>query len=116
LVLDDFGTGASELKFILDQCLSAIKLDRTLIARIGESDPERLLRALIGIARTFELDVLAEGVERPEQVHFLVSHHCLKVQGFLFGRPTRKRDLAAVIAKDLRNASQQAPADETAAA
>jgi diguanylate cyclase (GGDEF)-like protein len=117
LVLDDFGIGASDLKLILDQGITAVKLDRTLVARIGEGhESERLLHGLIGTARSFKLDILSEGVERPEQVHFLVSHHCLKVQGFLFGRPARKRDLAAVIAKDLRNSTQETPADATAAA
>ena len=62
------------------------------------------MRGLIGTARSFDLDVFAEGVERAEQAHFLLSNDCQKVQGYLFGRPARKTDLAAIIAKDLRNA------------
>jgi EAL domain-containing protein (putative c-di-GMP-specific phosphodiesterase class I) len=80
---------------------------------------ENLIRGLIGTAQSFELDILAEGIERPEQAHFLMSNHCQKVQGFLFGRPMRVSDLGAVIAKDLRNAipkEPDAPAASTAAA
>ena len=88
-----------------------------MVERIGEGrEPERLLRGLIGTARSFGVDILSEGVERPEQVHFLVSHHCSRVQGFLFGRPARKRDLAAILAKDLRNALHHGPATDASAA
>ena len=63
-----------------------------------------LVRSLIGAARSFDLQVLAEGVERAEQAHFLMSNDCHNVQGFLFGRPVPARDLAAIISKDLRKA------------
>jgi EAL domain-containing protein (putative c-di-GMP-specific phosphodiesterase class I) len=64
---------------------------------------EDLLRSLIGTAESFGLAILAEGVERAEQAHFLLSHDCRHVQGYLFGRPAPMRDVGAIIAKDLRN-------------
>jgi diguanylate cyclase (GGDEF)-like protein len=104
LVLDDFGVDTSKLKLLSGRLVDAVKLDRTLVNSIGAAvEQEALLKGLIGTARSFELEVLAEGIERVEQAHFLVAHDCRRVQGFLFGRPARKRDLAAIVAKDLRN-------------
>lgn len=121
LVLDDFGVDNSRLKLLSRSALDAVKLDRTLVERVGEEpETESLLRSLIGTAQSFDLDILAEGIERAEQAHFLMANDCQKVQGFLFGRPTRKRDLAAIIAKDLRNAMEgelaAPPRSSTAAA
>jgi diguanylate cyclase (GGDEF)-like protein len=121
IVLDDFGVDNSRLKLLSRSALDAVKLDRSLVERVGE-EPEmaELVRGLIGTAQSFDLDILAEGIERPEQAHFLMSNDIQKVQGFLFGRPTQKRDLAAIIAKDLRNAleseSSKPPRSSTAAA
>jgi EAL domain-containing protein (putative c-di-GMP-specific phosphodiesterase class I) len=77
-----------------------------------------LVRSLIGTAQSFDLDILAEGVERAEQAHFLMSNDCKKVQGFLFGRPAPAIELAAIIAKDARNAFGEptAPQSSTVAA
>ncbi len=59
-------------------------------------------------------------MERAEQAQFLMSHDCRKVQGYLFGRPTAAPELAAIIAKDTRNAvgeaREQPPKSSTAAA
>jgi diguanylate cyclase (GGDEF)-like protein len=110
IVLDDFGLGGSRLRSLPGMACDAVKLDRSLIERVGE-DPEveKLLKGLIGTARAFELDVQAEGVEQVEQAHFLMSNDCRNVQGFLFGRPTHRRDLAAIIAKDMRKSTDAAP-------
>ena len=104
-MLDDFGVDNSRLSLLARAALDAVKLDRTLVERVGEEpEGESLVRGLIGTALSFALDVSAEGVERAEQAHFLASNGCQKVQGYLFGRPARKTDLAAIIAKDFRNA------------
>jgi EAL domain-containing protein (putative c-di-GMP-specific phosphodiesterase class I) len=81
----------------------AAKLDHRFVQRIGEEpEIEKLVRSLIGAARSFGLNVLAEGVERAEQAQFLLANGCTDVQGFLLGRPAAARDLAAIVAKDLR--------------
>ncbi len=121
IVLDDFGLDVSRLKLLARSACDAVKLDRSLVAQVGEEPAtEGLLRSLIGTAQSFHLDILAEGVERAEQVQFLMSNDCRKVQGFLFGRPTAAQDLAAIIAKDTRNAigeaQEQLPKASTAAA
>lgn len=107
IVIDDFGVGTSKLRALSGSPCRAIKLDRTLVEPIG-ADPqgESLVRSLIGTARAFDLDVLAEGVEQAEQAHFLISNDCHNVQGYLFGKPAPIHEVAAIIAKDLRNATE----------
>lgn len=103
IVVDDFGLDNSSLQSLARSSCDAVKLDRTLVQRVGEEpEAENLVRSLIGTARSFDLAILAEGIERAEQAHFLMSHGCRNVQGFLFGRPVPATELAAIIAKDLR--------------
>jgi diguanylate cyclase (GGDEF)-like protein len=110
IVIDDFGLDNSKLRAFSRSACDAVKIDRTLVDRVGEEpEIENLVRSLIGTAQSFDLDVMAEGVERAEQVHFLMSNACDNVQGFLFGRPMHARDLAAVIAKDMRKAIDEEP-------
>jgi diguanylate cyclase (GGDEF)-like protein len=117
IVLDDFGLDGSKLRSLARSPCEAIKLDRTLVERLGEEpEMENLVRSLIGTAQSFELGILAEGVERAEQVHFLMSNACENVQGFLFGRPARAQDLAAIIAKDMRKVLDSGPAPAAAPA
>lgn len=119
IVLDDFGVDNSRLQLLPGSPCDAVKLDRSLIERVGQGqEVGNLVRGLIGTAQSFKLDILAEGIERPEQAHFLMSNKCEKVQGYLFGRPTRTTELAAIIAKDLRKAipKDEAPPASSAAA
>lgn len=106
IVIDDFGLVSSQLKGLSRLACDAVKLDRSLIKEVGaEPEAENLVRGLIGTAKSFDLAILAEGIERAEQVHFLMAHDCRHVQGFLFGRPTRASELGAIIAKDMRKAT-----------
>jgi diguanylate cyclase (GGDEF)-like protein len=108
IVLDDFGLDTSKLQLLSSSACDAVKLDRTLVSQVGEvPEMEHLLKSLIGTAQSFHLDILAEGVERAEQAQFLMSNDCKKVQGYLFGRPVAASDLAAIIAKDTRNAMSE---------
>ena len=120
IVLDDFGVDISRLQSLSRSACDAVKLDRSLIERVGqEPEMENVVRSLIGTAHAFDLDILAEGIERAEQAHFLMSNDCQKLQGYLFGRPTPAHELAAVVAKDMRNAvggDDEAAPEATAAA
>jgi diguanylate cyclase (GGDEF)-like protein len=103
IVLDDFGVENSSLKALVQSLCNAVKLDRTFVQRLGEEPQmEKLVRGLIGTARSFDLAVCAEGVERAEQAHFLMASGCELVQGFLFARPAPAAEVAAIIAKDTR--------------
>lgn len=103
IVIDDFGIAGLGFEALARSPCDAIKIDRTFMHRIGE-DPavDLAVRGLIKTANVLDLEVVAEGVERAEQAHFLMSNDCRDVQGYLFGRPAAPSEVAAIIAKDLR--------------
>lgn len=86
--LDDFGTGYSSLTHLRSFPGALIKIDRSFIANIPESKNEAaIVRSLIGMAHDLGLRVVAEGVERPEQLEFLRAMQCDMMQGFLLSTP-----------------------------
>ncbi len=88
VVLDDFGTGHSSLAYLKSIPLDAIKIDRTFVAAVpGTGADTSLVMAILEMARGLGLKVIAEGVEREEQVAFLIANGCRQAQGFLFGPP-----------------------------
>jgi EAL domain-containing protein (putative c-di-GMP-specific phosphodiesterase class I) len=86
--LDDFGTGYSSLSYLKQFPLSVLKIDRSFIqdAMLNKKN-ETLIIAIITMARSLGLEVVAEGVEKDEQLVFLRLQHCDSVQGFLLSRP-----------------------------
>jgi EAL domain-containing protein (putative c-di-GMP-specific phosphodiesterase class I) len=88
LVIDDFGIGYSSLSRLKDLPMHGLKLDRSFIAGLGGQKRDReIVRAIIAIAHELQLFVVAEGVERPEQVEFLLSAGCDAFQGHIYSRP-----------------------------
>ncbi len=88
IALDDFGTGHSSLNYLMQLPVDMIKIDRSFIGRIGENRKSReIVRLALDIASTLELETVAEGVETPEQMDFLIENGCRSVQGYLTGQP-----------------------------
>lgn len=89
IALDDFGTGYSSLAYLLKFPIDTLKIDRAFIRDI-DSQPESLkvLESIIGLAKSLELHVVAEGVETKEQLDLLQQRECNYIQGFYFARPT----------------------------
>ena len=95
VLIDDFGTGYSSLSYLRQFKISALKIDKSFIAGAClENDNGKIIRAIIGLAHNLNLQVVAEGVESPEQLEFLRSHHCHFGQGYLFGRPLPLSEIA----------------------
>ncbi len=88
IILDDFGTGYSSLTYLKSLPLDALKIDRSFI-RTLTTDPRdtAIVTAIIGVARSLGMDVVAEGVERVAQKQKLLELGCTVMQGYLFGRP-----------------------------
>ena len=86
--LDDFGTGYSSLAYLRRFPLAALKIDRSFVHDVHlDPDAAPIVEAIIALARTLRLDIVAEGVEHEEQRSFLVDGGCGALQGYLLGRP-----------------------------
>lgn len=94
VVLDDFGTGFSSLSHLSELVVDGIKLDHSLVSKVGAC-PRRtkLTLATIRMAHDLGLQVTAEGVEHPEQAELLDTMDCNFVQGFYFARPAPPEEL-----------------------
>jgi len=88
--IDDFGTGYSSLAQLQQLPVDTLKVDRSFISHMG-SNPEdmEIVKAVIALAHSLDLDVVAEGVEQQEQISTLVDLKCECVQGYFFHRPLR---------------------------
>jgi EAL domain-containing protein (putative c-di-GMP-specific phosphodiesterase class I) len=88
LTIDNFGTGYSSLSYLKHFPIDRIKIDRSFVADIKQSnDDATIVEAIISMAHSLNLKVVAEGVENCEQLHFLVARNCDEVQGFHLAKP-----------------------------
>ncbi len=88
LSIDDFGTGYSSLAYLRRLPLDTLKIDRSFVQDIPQSQQGMdIVQAIIGMAHTLKLKVVAEGVETPQQLEFLREHGCDFIQGYLLSRP-----------------------------
>lgn len=88
IAIDDFGTGYSTFSYIKDLPADTLKIDMSFIRDIHENEESRaIVKAIIALADTVGLRVIAEGVEYEEQAAILRSFGCLEAQGYLFSRP-----------------------------
>jgi diguanylate cyclase (GGDEF)-like protein/PAS domain S-box-containing protein len=95
LAMDDFGTGYSSLSYLSRFPVDILKMDRSFV---GSGENVALQSAIIALGASLELDVVAEGIELPEQEQSLHDLGCEIGQGFLFARPMPSADLAAFLA------------------
>lgn len=95
LSIDDFGTGYSSLSYLKRLPVDRIKIDRSFIKNLYHcSDDAAIVEAIISMAHSLNLKVVAEGIENSEQLHFLTSHNCDEVQGFYLAMPMYANELA----------------------
>ncbi|WP_128923862.1 EAL domain-containing protein [Bradyrhizobium guangxiense] len=88
IALDDFGTGYSSLSYLEAFPLDRIKIDRSFVASLGQSERSlAIVRAVIGLAHGLGVPVLAEGIETDTQMSLLIQEGCDEMQGYLIGRP-----------------------------
>jgi diguanylate cyclase (GGDEF)-like protein len=100
--LDDFGTGYSSLAYLKNFPIDTIKVDQSFIRDVAhDAGSGAIATAIIGLAHSLGLDVVAEGVETAEQLAFLVEHECDTVQGFYFSRPVPADRVAKLLVSGL---------------
>jgi len=93
--IDDFGTGYSSLAYLKRLPLDTLKIDRSFMLDLPEANADRqIVQAIIGMAHTLNLRVVAEGVENPAQLEFLRQQGCDFIQGYLFSKPLPLQELA----------------------
>jgi diguanylate cyclase (GGDEF)-like protein len=98
LIMDDFGTGYSSLSYLHSFPFNAFKIDKSFVKRMQENQENMgLVPAMIGIAHSMEMTVIAEGVETSEQLTLLRSLNCDCAQGYLFSQPMVPNSVLALI-------------------
>lgn len=112
VVIDDFGTGFSSLQYLSHLPLDALKIDKAFIDTIGkEAVTSSVTLYIIEMAKALDLFIVAEGVERQEQVDYLVEHGVEYAQGWLFSRPLPAEEFLVFLRRQKRSISARpAPA------
>jgi EAL domain-containing protein (putative c-di-GMP-specific phosphodiesterase class I) len=98
--VDDFGTGYSSLSHLQRFPVDVLKIDKSFIDPLTSSRPDNsaLVIAIIGLARSLDLEVIAEGIEHEGQLHRLIELGCEMGQGFLMAHPLDRDDARSLVA------------------
>jgi diguanylate cyclase (GGDEF)-like protein/PAS domain S-box-containing protein len=103
ITIDDFGTGYSSLSYLRGFRVDALKIDRSFVVDIDENgDGGKLAAAVVAIAQSLNLRVVAEGVETEAQLAFLRQHWCDEMQGYLYSRPLPADEMEALLRESPR--------------
>lgn len=98
IAIDDFGTGYSSLSYLHRFPIDALKIDRSFIWNMNRSENDlAIVAAIIAMARSLKLQVIAEGVETEEQLAALKKCGCETIQGYLLGKPAMAEDVTALL-------------------
>lgn len=108
IAVDDFGTGYSSLSYLKRFPLNTLKIDRSFIKDVCHNgDDAAITTAIIAMAHSLQLSVVAEGVETEDQLTFLKQHACETVQGFLFSRAISAQEMSQLLVKNQQQLMMQ---------
>jgi EAL domain-containing protein (putative c-di-GMP-specific phosphodiesterase class I) len=103
VAIDDFGTGFSSLSYLKKFDVNQLKIDKSFVKEICmDYRDEAITAAIISMAHSLNLDVLAEGVETEEQLLVLKNQNCDKIQGYYFSRPEKAEEIEKMLREDRR--------------
>jgi len=98
IAIDDFGTGYSSLSYLRRFPLDALKIDQSFVDElVVDKDDTAITLAIISMAKSLRLEVIAEGVETKQQFDFLAKNHCDDVQGYFFSKPLKEERFIAFL-------------------
>ena len=98
LHIDDFGTGYSSLTYLQRFSYDSLKIDRSFVSGIRqEEEGTELVRAIVALGQMLNMNVIAEGVETPEQYRWLLAMNCPEAQGFWFSKPLDRNAAARLL-------------------
>ena len=96
LAVDDFGTGYSSLSYLQRLPIDVLKIDQSFVQNIESAEDDGIIvSAIISMANSLNLRVIAEGIENANQLAFLKAHHCQEGQGYFFGHPLKAEQFSA---------------------
>jgi EAL domain-containing protein (putative c-di-GMP-specific phosphodiesterase class I) len=102
VAIDDFGTGYSSLSYLRKFPVDSLKIDQSFIRRIATQEGDApIVIAVIAMARSLKMRVVAEGVETAQELAFLRSHDCDEAQGYYFSRPVPADEFARLLKADI---------------
>jgi diguanylate cyclase (GGDEF)-like protein/PAS domain S-box-containing protein len=114
LAIDDFGTGYSNFSYLKQFRINKLKIDRSLIQEIAlNPDDAAITAAIISMAKSLHLKVIAEGVEDEAQMSILRTHHCDEIQGYYFSKPLPVDKVAGKLRGNLPESPVYAKASAT---
>ncbi len=101
VAIDDFGTGYSSLSYLQKYPIDTLKIDRAFVSDIGiKNEGTAITTTIVSLAHNLRLNIVAEGVETPNQLTFLAALGCHQVQGFLFSKPVSTLDFERLLSDE----------------
>lgn len=107
IAMDDFGTGYSNFGYLQKFKIDHLKIDKLFVSKICNTPSEtHLIETIISLAKKLNMDIVAEGVETAEQLHYLTRQGVEFIQGFLFSKPAPLNEMLALLSKPIKRIKQ----------
>ena len=111
LAVDDFGTGYSSLSYLKRFPIDTLKIDQSFVADLDSADGAAIVDAILALAKTLNLRVIAEGIEEAHQLAYLVRKDCGLLQGYYFARPIYPEDVPDMLRQNFSKEIREAVAE-----